>query len=284
MRTFNRPTAAHALLCSALLLGAAAPAIAQQATPAAPPIATVNGVAIPPEALEQAVKQAVAQGNPDSRQLRDTLKNQLIARELFLQEARKKKLDQDAQVRAAIEETQRAAMVQRYLQTELQLQPVTEEAVKAHYERVKAGMGAKEFKLSMIMLNNEQRARDLRTQIGQGKDFAELARQWSLAPTASRGGEFPWVSFKTPAKEGATQGLPLPVAQAVEKLQKGKVSNPIEVQGTWWIVKLDDVRPTAAPTFDQARPGIYRVLQTRELERATSELATRLGKSATIVR
>jgi EpsD family peptidyl-prolyl cis-trans isomerase len=274
-----------------LLLGAAAllcqTAVAQQtsaeATAAADkPLATVNGVAIPNKLYEQAVKQAVAQGNPDTPQLRAAVKSQLIARELFVQEAAKQKLDKDPQVVAAVEEARRTAMLQKYLQGTLQIKQVTEQDVKAHYEKAKASLGAKEFQLRAIMLNSEQRAKEVRDQAVKGKDFAELARQWSLAPSATRGGELGWVSFKTPAQEGETQGLPLPIAQAVEKLQKGKVAEPIAVQSTWWLVKLDDVRPTKAPTFDQAKPNIYKLLQAKELERATGELFSRLSKSATI--
>jgi peptidyl-prolyl cis-trans isomerase C len=276
----------------AILIGAAAllcqTAVAQQ-TPAgaAPatadkPLATVNGVAIPQKLYEHAVKQAIAQGNPDTPQLREAVKAQLIARELFVQEAAKQKLDKDPQVLAAAEEAKRNAMLQKYLQGQIQVKQVTEEDVKAHYEKAKAALGAKEFQLRVIMLNSEQRAREVRDQAVKGKDFAELARQWSLAPSATRGGELGWVSFKTPAKDGETQGLPLPIAQAVEKLQKGKVTEPVAVQNTWWLVRLEDVRATKAPTFDQAKPNIYRMLQAKELERATGELFARLSKSATI--
>jgi peptidyl-prolyl cis-trans isomerase C len=276
----------------AILIGAAAllcqTAVAQQ-TPAgaAPatadkPLATVNGVAIPQKLYEHAVKQAIAQGNPDTPQLREAVKAQLIARELFVQEAAKQKLDKDPQVLAAAEEAKRNAMLQKYLQGQIQVKQVTEEDVKAHYEKAKAALGAKEFQLRAIMLNSEQRAREVRDQAVKGKDFAELARQWSLAPSATRGGELGWVSFKTPAKDGETQGLPLPIAQAVEKLQKGKVTEPVAVQNTWWLVRLEDVRATKAPPFDQAKPNIYRMLQAKELERATGELFARLSKSATI--
>jgi peptidyl-prolyl cis-trans isomerase C len=276
----------------AILIGAAAllcqTAVAQQ-TPAgaAPatadkPLATVTGVAIPQKLYEHAVKQAIAQGNPDTPQLREAVKAQLIARELFVQEAAKQKLDKDPQVLAAAEEAKRNAMLQKYLQGQIQVKQVTEEDVKAHYEKAKAALGAKEFQLRVIMLNSEQRAREVRDQAVKGKDFAELARQWSLAPSATRGGELGWVSFKTPAKDGETQGLPLPIAQAVEKLQKGKVTEPVAVQNTWWLVRLEDVRATKAPTFDQAKPNIYRMLQAKELERATGELFARLSKSATI--
>ena len=276
----------------AILIGAAAllcqTAAAQQTPAGAAPatadkaLATVNGVAIPQKLYEHAVKQAIAQGNPDTPQLREAVKSQLIARELFVQEAAKQKLDKDPQVLAAAEEAKRNAMLQKYLQGQIQVKQVTEEDVKAHYEKAKAALGAKEFQLRAIMLNSEQRAREVRDQAVKGKDFAELARQWSLAPSATRGGELGWVSFKTPAKDGETQGLPLPIAQAVEKLQKGKVTEPVAVQNTWWLVRLEDVRATKAPTFDQAKPNIYRMLQAKELERATGELFARLSKSATI--
>jgi parvulin-like peptidyl-prolyl isomerase len=277
------------MLCAAALLPVGA--LAQQQTPAPPapqapaadkPIATVNGVPVPQSLFDQAVKQAVAAGNPDSQQMRDMIKQQLIARELFIQEAAKQKLDKDPKVIAAAEEAKRNAMVQRYLQGQIQLKPITDEDAKAHYEKIKANMGTREFQLRAIMLNSEGRAKEVREMAVKGKDFAELARQWSLAPSATRGGDLGWVSFKTPAKEGETQGLPLPLAQAVEKLQKGKISDPVAMQNTWWIVKLEDTRAAKIPTFDEAKPQIYRMLQAREAERATNELVSKLSKSATI--
>ena len=78
------------------------------------PLATVNGVPIKQALFEQALKQAVAQGNPDSPQLREALTSQLIARELFVQDAAKQGLDKDPEVLAVVEETKRSAMVQRY--------------------------------------------------------------------------------------------------------------------------------------------------------------------------
>jgi EpsD family peptidyl-prolyl cis-trans isomerase len=246
-------------------------------------LATVNGVPIPQASFEQALKRAIQQGNPDSPQLRNALRNQLIARELFIQEAVKQKLDKDPEVLAAAEEAKRNAMVQRFLRNEVQITPVTEEQVKAHYDKVTAAQGAKQYKLRLMLLPNEVRAKEIRDQLVKGKDFAELARQWSLAPSALRGGEEEWLSFKSPAKEGETNGLPLPLAQAVEKLQKGKVSAPLETQGRWWIVKLEDTRPTKLPPYEEAKSGISAMLSQRELERAAGELFSRLAKSATIV-
>jgi len=280
-------TATYRLSTVLALLWLSVPlALAQQgAAPPAPgkPLATVNGVPVKQATLDQVLKQATAQGNPDSPQLRQALLAQLIARELFVQEAAKQGLDKDPEVLAIVEETKRSAMIQRYLRGQIQPKPVTEEAVRAHYDKVKASYGAKEYKLRVMLLPMEARAKEMRDQLSKGKDFAELARQWSLAPSATRGGELDWVSFKTPAREGETQGLPLLIAQAVEKLQKGKVSEPIEVQGRWWVVKLDDARAPKIPSFEEAKVSIQRMLNARELERISAELAANLAKSATIV-
>jgi parvulin-like peptidyl-prolyl isomerase len=256
-------------------------------TPAAPadkPIATVNGVPIKPALLQQALQQAVAQGRPDSPQLREAIAGQLIARELLVQAAAKQGLDKDPEVLAIAEEAKRGAMIQRYMRRIVKPEPITEGQVKAHYEKVKADLGTKEYKLRVMLLPNDVRAKEVRGELTKGKDFAQLARQWSLAPSATRGGELQWVSFKSPPREGQTSGLPLPIAQAVEKLQKGKVTEPIGIQGKWWLVKLDDVRAVKVPAFDQARQEIYNMLTAQELERATTALVQQLSQGATITR
>ena len=256
-----------------------------QTQPAADkPIATVNGVPVRPALFQQALQQALAQGRTDSPQLREAITNQLIARELFVQAALKQGLEKDPEVLATAEEAKRTAMIQRYMRQTVKPTPVTEEQVKARYEQIKANLGAREFKLRVMLLPNAARAKDVRAELTKGKDFAELARQWSLAPSATRGGELNWVSFKTPPQEGQTSGLPLSIAEAVDKLQKGKVSEPIEVQGKWWVVKLDDVRPIKVPSFEEARQDIFNYLSSQELERATSAAVQQLSESAKITR
>jgi len=250
--------------------------------PTEKPVAVVNGVPIKQSTLQFAVQGAISQGNTDSPQLRDALAKQLIARELFVQEATKQGLDKDPEVLAITEEAKRNAMIQRYLRVKIQLKPITDDDVKAHYEKVKATLGPKEYKMRVILLPNDQRAKELRAQLTKGADFAELAHQWSLAPSATRGGEVEWVSFRTPPKEGETNGLPLAIAQALEKMQKGAISNPLEVQGKWWLVKLDDSRPTKVPSFDETKQSIRNMLTQQEVERGTNELVNSLAKGAKI--
>jgi parvulin-like peptidyl-prolyl isomerase len=274
----NQLRAAH---CAAMLLLCASTAFAQGS---AKPIATVNGVPIPQKALDQAVQRAVSQGNADSPQLREAVKQQLLARELLVQEATKQNFDKDPEVLAIVDEARRTAMVQRYLRATIKPSPVTEEQVRAQYEQARTNAGPREFKLRVMQLPSEIRAKEILAQINKGKDFAALARQWSVDPSSTRGGEQPdWVTFRSPPQEGQTNNVPLAFAQALDKLPKGKVSEPIALGGTWWLIRLDDVRPTRIPSYDEARPEIYNLLSMQELQRATGELVSRLLKGAKIV-
>jgi peptidyl-prolyl cis-trans isomerase C len=261
------------------LLGAAA-ALAQEAGRS---VAVVNGVRIEQQAFDQLLQQAIKQGNQDSAQLRQRVRDQLIARELFLQQAKSRNLDTDPQVQAAVEEAKKNAMIQRYLKEAIQPRQISEDEVREQYEKTKAKLGPKEYKLRVIQLATEDKAKQLRAQLlKKGASFADLAQHESLSPSAQRSGELEWMSFKTPAQEGETGRLPLPIAQAVEKLAKGKISEPIAVKDLWWLVKLEDVRPTHVPTLEEARPQLLNAMNARELERATAELVQKLFKEAAI--
>ena len=60
------------------------------------------------------------------------------------------------------------------------------------------------------------------------------------------------------------------------------MSEPIAVKDLWWLVKVEDVRPTHVPTFEEARATLVNALNAKELERATTELVQKLLKDATI--
>lgn len=246
------------------------------------PVAVVNGVAIPERALVDAVQRAVNQGATDTPELRNAIRNQLVARELFAQEARKRKLDLDPQVIAAVEEARTNAMVTRFLTEAIKPAPVSDADVKARYEAIVATLGPEEYKLRVILVADKARAEEAIVAARLGRPFPALAQQYSIAPSAARGGELDWVSFKSPAEEGKTAGLPLPVAQAVAAMKPGEVSVPLAFGDKWLVVRLDEKRPTVVPTFEQARPAIHNMLAARELERATTELVTTLLKNAKI--
>jgi parvulin-like peptidyl-prolyl isomerase len=76
--------------------------------------------------------------------------------------------------------------------------------------------------------------------------------------------------------------LPLLVPRAVEKLQKSKISDPLEIAGRWWLVRLEDTRPTKVPSYEQDARDIRRAHGCARGRAGTNELLQRLLKSAKV--
>jgi peptidyl-prolyl cis-trans isomerase C len=269
----------HLLFLLVLLL---APPVAQAEKPV-PSIALVNGEPITEAQFQRALERAVSQGGVDSAALRAAVKSELIARALFAQAARQRKLHEDPAVLAAVEEARTNALVARYLTEAIRPRPITDEEARAQYDRIWATLGPEEYQLRLILVDDSARADEVLAAVKRGERFPALAQRHSVAASAPQGGLLDWVSFKSPAAEGATGGLPLALAQVVEKLRPGEVSGAIAFGDRWMVVKLETKRPTIVPSFKQAKAALANMLAVRELERATTELVGTLVKDAKIL-
>ncbi|WP_118178569.1 peptidylprolyl isomerase [Paraburkholderia phosphatilytica] len=284
---------AAAALCAAFAPGAhastkpsAKPATPVAASaPAAGPlpagvIARVNNVSITQEQLDQVVHAANA---PDTPVLRAALKNQLIARELFRQAAEQQHYAAHADVQAALDQAKTALEVQAYLRDQIKLAPVTDADVKAQYDKILATLGDTEYKPSVIAVKDADTAQKVLDQLKKGGDFAQLAKQYSQGPSAAQGGELNWISFKTPIQAGNTQNWPQPLAEALVKLPQGAVSSaPVEVNGSFWILRVDQKRPTQIPQYDQTKDVLRKQLEQAAAQKATAQVVVDLMRNAHI--
>jgi parvulin-like peptidyl-prolyl isomerase len=243
-------------------------------------VARVNGVSIAQADVDAAVRQS---GQPDTPQLRTAMKNQLIARELFRQAAQKAHYDTHADVKANLEQAKAMLMMQAYLRDAIKPTPVTDADVKAKYDAIVASLGQNEYKSSAIVVKDAATAKTVLDQLKKGSDFAQLAKQYSQGPSAAQGGALNWVSFKTPIVEGQTQGWPQPVAEALVKLPQGAVSSaPIQLGDQFWILRVDQMRPTQIPTFDQSKAQLRKELEQVAMAKATAQVVRDLVKGAHI--
>lgn len=243
--------------------------------------ATVNGVAIPEAAIADTLRAAQL---PDTTQAREAIKQQLIARELFRQEAAKDKgLEQRPEVQALLADARNQILTQAWLRDHIKPAPVTDADVRSRYDAIVASLGEKEYKARVIEVADDGAAAAALARIKSGEDFAKVAQQVSLASSKAAGGAMDWISFKVPAQEGKTQNLPMPIAQAVASLPEGAITPaPIVLGERRYLIKVDAVRPTQVPAFETAAPGIRQALQAQALERATLALVTGLLTKARI--
>lgn len=271
------------ITASALYLGIVCVAQAQAPASSTVPtgtVATVNGTAIT-QAEINAVLRASRQ--PDTPQVRQAIKNQLITRVLIQQAAEKANYGSKPEVQTAMQVAKANAETQLYLKDNVKPAPVTDADVKARYDEIVASLGKDEYKARLIVVKDAATAATVLSEVKAGKTFDALARQYSIAPNRDAGGELPWVSFKTPASEGKTAGLPVPIANALEKLPVGAIApESIPVDGARAIVKLDAKRPTQVPGFNQAQATIRQQLEALALEKASAQFVGGLMKGATI--
>ncbi|WP_175948138.1 peptidylprolyl isomerase [Burkholderia pyrrocinia] len=277
-----KKTLNHVLIAVAVAGTLGGTAYAQTAVSLLPAgaVATVNGLAIT-QAEVNAVLQATKQ--PDTPQIRQAIKNQLIARVLIQQAAEKANYGDKPEVKQAMQIAKSNAETQLYLKDNVKPEPVTDVQVKSRYDEIVASLGKDEYKPRLIVVRDAATAATVVSELKAGKSFEGLARQYSIAPSRDSGGELPWVSFKTPATEGKTSGLPVAIAQALEKLPVGAVTpDSIPVDGARAVVKLDAKRPTQVPVFNQAQATIRQQLEALALEKASAQFVGGLLKSATI--
>jgi peptidyl-prolyl cis-trans isomerase C len=231
---------------------AAAPAFAQN-------IAVVNGTPIPKARVDALVDQLVHQGQQDSPQLQAAVREELINREILMQEAARRGIPTRPDVKAQVAVAQQTVVLRALIEDFLKNNQPTDEEVKARYDALVKDAGGKEYHLHHILVDNEQQAKDLIAKIKAGASFEDLAKQYSKDPGSGKnGGDLDWSDPKAYVPE---------FAAAAEKLQKGQMTDtPVHTQYGWHIIRLDDTRDITPPPLDQVRPQIVQQIQQEKLQ------------------
>lgn len=249
------------LFAIGLALGTALPAFAadQAAAGAAvqTPIATVNGVAIPP-IYADVVRQDLARGN--TKLSDEDIQNVLINNELLAQEAVKEGLDKPAETKALLDLQRKDTLGKLLIQEYTKKHPVSEQRIQAEYDKFKAKVGDKQYHVRHILVADEKTADDIIKQLTAKKpaSFEELAKKYSKdAGSAGKGGDIGWV---TP-----TDLVPEFSATMV-KLKKNEVSpTPVKTQFGWHVIQLLDTRKLELPSLDQLKDRIAQTLMKEDV-------------------
>ncbi len=255
---------------AALLLGLGLPAAVAlaQGAPAAPAApargATVNGVAIPASRIDAIAKSQSARGVPDSPQLRDEVREQLIVREIIAQEATKRGLAKNPEVQAQLDLARQQVLWNAYIADFIKGHPVADAQLRAEYDKLRSTRGDKEYKTRHILVEKEDEAKAVIADLKKGRKFEELARQSKDPGSKDRGGDLDWNS---PA------GYVKPFGDAMVKLEKGKYTEvPVQTQFGWHVILVEDVRQTKFPTFDEIKPQLTERMQEQAFSRNVTDL------------
>jgi len=143
---------------------------------------------------------------------------------------------------------------------------VTEDAILAAYNaRFEGADATMEFNASHLLVETEEEAMAARDRVVAGEEFADVARDVSTGPTGPNGGNLGWF--------GPGQMVPAFEA-AVEALDEGGLSEPVETQFGWHIVTLNEKRITEQPSLDQLRPELANGIREAAIQAYLTELDT----------
>lgn len=231
---------------------AAAPAFAQN-------IAVVNGTPIPKSRADAMVSQLVQQGQPDSPQLQAAVRQELVNREILMQEAVRRGIPNRPDVKAQVAVAQQTVVLRAMIEDFLKKNQPTDAEVKARYDELVKGAASREYHLHHILVDNEQQAKELIAKIKAGAKFEDLAKQYSKDPGSGKnGGDLDWADPKAFVPE---------FAAAAQKLQKGQMTDePVKTQFGWHIIRADDIRNVEPPPYEQVKAQISQQLVQQKLQ------------------
>jgi peptidyl-prolyl cis-trans isomerase C len=239
-----------------------APAVsAQGSTPAA----KVNGMPIPQSRLDLATKSQLSQGGQDTPELRKAIRDALINNELVSQEAVKRGLDKQPNVAAQLDLDRQRILANAYFSDYFTKNPITDEALKKEYERMKSQTPPKEYKVRHILVDKEDDAKNIIAQIKKGGSFEKLAAEHSKDPgSKGRGGDLDW---------GPAERYVKPFADALRSLKKGGMTDaPVQTDFGFHVIRLEDERATKIPNFEDVKAQVQQSAQNQALQKHVQEL------------
>ena len=229
------------------------------------PAAKVNGTTIPAYRLDAAIQARVAQGQPESPEMRTAIREALINQEVVAQEAVKKGLDKQPAVAARIELDRQMALVNAYFDDYMKNNPISDDLLRKEYERVKPQIPAKEYKARHILVAKEEDAKNVLAQLKKGGNFEKLAAQYSTDPgSKNKGGDLDWAPAERYVK---------PFGEALMKLKKGQTTDaPVQTDFGYHIIRLDDERAAKVPSFEEAKPQLQQMVQGSIVQKQLADL------------
>ena len=139
--------------------------------------------------------------------------------------------------------------------------------LKQEYEALKKRVGNKEYKLSHMLVETEDEAKKVAAELKKGGKFAKVAKANSKDPgSADKGGDLGW---------SVPSNFVQPFGEAVLKLNKGQVSEPVQTQYGWHIIKLEDTRELKVPGYEELKPNLEKRLQQQAIQKAIEELRSK---------
>jgi peptidyl-prolyl cis-trans isomerase C len=245
-------------VAAAALLGALPVAFAQNA-------AIVNGKPVPKARMDVLAQQLASAGRPVTPEMQGQLREEVIAREIFMQEAQKQGLDATEDYKNQLELARQAILIRQLFENYRKKNAVSDADVQAEYDKFVAANAGKEYKARHILVETEDLAKKILADLKKGQKFEDIAKKQSKDPgSGANGGDLDWAAPASFVPE---------FSEAMVKLKKGEMTTaPVKSQFGYHIIRVDDIRQAQLPKVEEVKPQITQQLQQQRLQKYQEEL------------
>jgi len=221
-------------------------------------LAIVNGKPVPKQRAEALKQQLERSGRPVPAEMEEQIKEEVIAREIFLQEADRRGLAASAEYRQQMELARETILIRELFADFQKKSPVTDAEIKAEYDKFVAANQGKEYHAAHILVESEARAKAIIAEVKAGKKFEDIAKKESKDPgSGAQGGDLGWSNPASYVPE---------FTEAMLKLGKGEMTAaPIKTQFGWHVIRVLDTRQAQLPALDDVKPQIAQQLEQQKL-------------------
>jgi len=238
-------------------------------TASAQNIATVNGKPVPKARVDLLISQVTKTGQQQrTPELEAQVKDEVVLREIFMQEAEKRGIPAGADYKAQMELARQSILIRELFADFGKKNPVTDAEAQAEYDKFKAQNSGTEYRARHILVEKEEDAKALIAKLKAGGNFEELAKANSKDPgSAANGGD---LDFANPS------GFVPEFSKAMTELKKGETTQePVKTQFGYHIIKLEDTREAQFPAFADVKPQIMQRLTQQKIAAFQAELKSK---------
>jgi peptidyl-prolyl cis-trans isomerase C len=231
-------------------------------------VAIVNGKAVPKTRLDSLSQQIERSGRPITPEMQGQLREEVIAREVFMQEAEKLGLSATDDFKVQMELARQTILIRELFADFQKKNPITDADLKAEYDKFAAANGGKEYKARHILVEKEADAKTIIASLKKGGKFEDIAKKQSKdTGSGAKGGDLDWANPSSYVPE---------FSEALLKLSKGQLSAaPIKTQFGYHVIRVDDVRDVKLPAFEEVKPQISQQMQQEKLGAFQQNLRTK---------
>jgi peptidyl-prolyl cis-trans isomerase C len=246
------------LACSLVLAAVLSPALAQNLT-------TVNGKAVPKSRVDALLAQAKRAGQTIGPELEQQARDQVVLREIFVQEAEKRGIARSKAYAEQMEIARQSILIRELFEDHKAKNPITDAAAKAEYDKFKAAASGTEYRARHILVESEDEAKKLIAQIKAGGSFEEIAKKESKdSGSGAQGGDLDFAKPDAYVPE---------FSKAMVALKKGEMTEtPVKSQFGFHIIRLEDTREAQFPAFDDVKAQIKQRLEQQQMQQFQEEL------------